>query len=593
LTLTRRPAVPFLNGKEPQGLGGFVMAIYHCSLQNISRADGRSAIAAAAYRSTTLIVDRRTGVVCDYTRKERALAAGIELPEGAPRWAADRAELWNRAEEKENRKNSILAYELNVAIPCEITGQADREKLIMEYARTIAAQGVAVDWAIHAPNKKGDQRNYHAHLLFTTRTFEAGDWSKNKLHWNKFDEAKDRVNEYRKNWEICANQALKELHQTQAFDISMERKRYHDEYGSWPRETEHAPPVVKIDRRTLEAQGIDREPQQHQGVTATQMERRGVKPERTRIRKTRIPEFVSETWRRLEQKIKFIEAKQAELVILPEAEIRKREADATEPKQGYDVKAYLAQIEQEQERKLKPPEKQEKASPLKRETREEAIDRIKKGLETKTPEEIAAIKAGIQSAEKKAVALAALSLLDDDIRKKRNANGYKIAEFQNSRPRQVAKSKGPLNLVYSWRDDNGREYTRYKDYAAAQQGIIDKWKKEFKRNLAERDNLASNAALLENAKEGQRKAALIRNAQAETAALMPVYRYAKTREQEQPELYAKIKTAAAEKLKTAPEFESYRRWTAAIGQIEEGRRARHKREIGERQRPSSGRSRSG
>ncbi|MBD4086865.1 MobA/MobL family protein, partial [Xanthomonas citri pv. citri] len=46
------------------------MAIYHLSAQIISRKAGRSATAAAAYRSGSEIVDERTGEVHDYSRKQ-------------------------------------------------------------------------------------------------------------------------------------------------------------------------------------------------------------------------------------------------------------------------------------------------------------------------------------------------------------------------------------------------------------------------------------------------------------------------------------------------------------------------------------------
>lgn len=515
------------------------MAIYHCSLQNISRAAGRSAIAAAAYRSTSRIVDRRTGVICDYTKKKQALAAGIELPADAPAWAADRAELWNRAEEKENRKNSILAREINVAIPCEITNQDDREKLIKDYCKTITAQGLACDWAIHAPDAKGDRRNHHAHIMFTTRAFEGGDWAKNKPHRTK-DEAREWVNRHRENWETCANQVLYELH-----------KR------------------PRIDRRSLEAQGIGRTPQQHQGVTAAQMERRGAKPDRTR--RKNLPEFISETYKLLEGKIEFVKAKLNELSTLPETLILNREYNAADPKKSYDPAVYLAQIDRERgreteqsrkiidawrtekrtpprapktetaeqadKRKLVPaalekpeaktkaakqkperkPEIKPRAPERKPETREEAVSRISAGLKTKTPEELAALKNGMQSrAEREALTLAAVPLVEKDLSEKRNANGLKVAA---------------------------------------------RWNEPDEKLLAERDRLAAAAAAVEKAKKKHKTAP---DASVREAALQPVKNYADTLNLD----YAareKLKAAAAEKLKKEPEFENYRRWAAAIG----------------------------
>ena len=50
------------------------MAIYHFSVQVIGRAAGRSAVAAAAYRSGGVIACEREGRVHDYSRKQ-----GIEV----------------------------------------------------------------------------------------------------------------------------------------------------------------------------------------------------------------------------------------------------------------------------------------------------------------------------------------------------------------------------------------------------------------------------------------------------------------------------------------------------------------------------------
>lgn len=45
------------------------MAIYHLSVQIIKRSEGRSAIAAAAYRSGTSLTSEWDGIIYDYTRK--------------------------------------------------------------------------------------------------------------------------------------------------------------------------------------------------------------------------------------------------------------------------------------------------------------------------------------------------------------------------------------------------------------------------------------------------------------------------------------------------------------------------------------------
>src|SRR5881275_2353335 len=95
--------------------------MFHLSVKPISRAAGRSATAAAAYRSGQLIVDERTGEVHDYTRKSDVVHSEILVPPGAPAWAEDRTALWNAAEAAERRKDARVARDYEVAIPKELT----------------------------------------------------------------------------------------------------------------------------------------------------------------------------------------------------------------------------------------------------------------------------------------------------------------------------------------------------------------------------------------------------------------------------------------------------------------------------------------
>jgi hypothetical protein len=73
--------------------GGITLAIYHCSIKIFSRGKGRSAIAAAAYRSAELIKSEYNGQTHDYTRKGGVVHKEIILPENAPKEYTDRATL--------------------------------------------------------------------------------------------------------------------------------------------------------------------------------------------------------------------------------------------------------------------------------------------------------------------------------------------------------------------------------------------------------------------------------------------------------------------------------------------------------------------
>ena len=143
------------------------------AVKSVKRSQGRSAVAAAAYRAGCRLECEREGRAHDYGRKRGVEAAFILAPEDAPEWVQDRERLWNAAEAAENRKNSIVAREWELALPYELDPERRRE-LVGDFARALVERfGVAADVAIHAPHPAGDQRNHHAHVLTTTRSLGA------------------------------------------------------------------------------------------------------------------------------------------------------------------------------------------------------------------------------------------------------------------------------------------------------------------------------------------------------------------------------------------------------------------------------------
>lgn len=221
------------------------MAIYHLSVKAISRSAGRSATAAAAYRAGVEITDTRTGEVHDYTRKRGIVSADLVLPAGAPEWAADRSALWNAAEHAERRKDSCVAREYEVALPSELTAEARRE-LAVAFAKELAdREGCAVDVCIHEPSKGGDNRNHHAHIMRTTRQVGAEG--------------------------LGAKLDTEKAGRNRAADLEAVRARWAELTNEHLRR--HGVEAT-VDHRSLKAQGIDREPTQHLGPTATAIERR-------------------------------------------------------------------------------------------------------------------------------------------------------------------------------------------------------------------------------------------------------------------------------------------------------------------------------
>lgn len=184
------------------------MASYHLSAQVLSRSDGRSAVAAAAYRAGVSLTCHETGEVHDYARKRGVLDAFILAPADAPTWATDRAQLWDRVHAKERRVNSQLAREIRVALPHELD-ETERRELLEAWAQDqLVSLGMAVDIAIHAPSRDGDERNVHAHLLCTMREFApdtSDGWAKNKARaWNETA----TLERWRSSWAEAQNRAL-------------------------------------------------------------------------------------------------------------------------------------------------------------------------------------------------------------------------------------------------------------------------------------------------------------------------------------------------------------------------------------------------
>jgi hypothetical protein len=235
------------------------MASYHLSVKTIKRSAGRSATAAAAYRVGERIECQREGRVHDYTRKQGIEETFILTPKDAPDWASDRSRLWNEAEASETRRNSVTAREWELALPSEISAEA-RSQITRDFAQELVSRyGVAVDVAIHAPHREGDQRNHHAHVLTSTRKLEAeGFTAKTRV----LDSAKTggvEIEQMRGLWAELQNRALERVGEVERVDHrSLEKQR-----------------ETALDRGDkLKAEELDRDPELKLGPAANSMERR-------------------------------------------------------------------------------------------------------------------------------------------------------------------------------------------------------------------------------------------------------------------------------------------------------------------------------
>ena len=148
---------------------------FHLSTKTFKRSEGRSAVAAAAYREGSRLKDERTGIVHDYTLKGRrnVLSSEILLPIGADPALSDSAKLWNHAEALERRKDSQVAREFEIALPADLPPR-ERRALAVRFGQSLVERyGIAVQVSVHLPGV-GDNRNHHAHVQTTTRDIITG-----------------------------------------------------------------------------------------------------------------------------------------------------------------------------------------------------------------------------------------------------------------------------------------------------------------------------------------------------------------------------------------------------------------------------------
>ena len=256
------------------------MSIYHCSIKNISRSSGRSAVACAAYRSGEELEDLETGITHDYRKKTGIAFAEIFLCKNAPERFQNREELWNEVEKIEKAADARLAREIEVAIPRELSLE-EMKNLVAGYAKVLTEEGMCVDAAIHL--KVG---NPHAHLMCTTRKIKAdGTWDQKEKKVYALDEFGNKIpvidQETREQKIGARGRRIWKRVTVAANDLNAKenvekwRKMWSEHCNAY------LEPEQQIDHRSYERQGKkDMIPTIHEGYAAREMEKRGQLAER-------------------------------------------------------------------------------------------------------------------------------------------------------------------------------------------------------------------------------------------------------------------------------------------------------------------------
>lgn len=223
------------------------MGIYHLSVSDIRRDDGRSVVAAAAYRAGVRLRDPLTGRWHNYRRRARS---GDILASGLVSWDGDRQTLWSAVEQDAKRHDAILATEWLVALAHELTA-AQQARCVEAFAHELARLGCAVDWNVHRASSAGDPRNTHAHILVTRKVaLPDGLLGPRVRQLERGGRAAKTLRHFRARWAAITNDALAE--------------------GGWS---------TRVSAKSLSALGRVDEPQIHLGAAAS-MERRGVRTDR-------------------------------------------------------------------------------------------------------------------------------------------------------------------------------------------------------------------------------------------------------------------------------------------------------------------------
>ena len=253
------------------------IAIYHCNISIVSRGKGKSAVAAAAYRSGEKLTNEWDGMTHDYTRKGGVVHTEIMLPPHAPPSFSDRSTLWNSVELYEKAGNAQLAREIDAALPIELSRE-EQIRLVREYCSSqFVSRGMCVDFAIHDT----DSGNPHCHIMLTMRPFdERGAWAAKSKKEYDLDENGERI------------RLPSGRYKTHKIDLTgwndkdntlLWRRAWAD-YTNDFLERNGSP--ERIDHRSNAERGIDEIPTVHMGVAACQMEKKGIATEKGELNRS-------------------------------------------------------------------------------------------------------------------------------------------------------------------------------------------------------------------------------------------------------------------------------------------------------------------
>ena len=245
------------------------MPVPHLEIRIVQRSKGSSAVAGAAYQAGEKLFSEYDQKMKNYLYKKKVVYTEVMLPTNAPPGYADRATLWNAAEDAEKQWNSQLARRFVVALPREVPLEMCPQ-MMQEYCREhFVSKGMCCDFAIHDPDPPG--HNPHCHIMLTMRAIdENGKWLPKSRKVYDLDENGERIRLPSGNWKS---------HKEDTVDWN---EQYHAEEWrhGWEvvqnKYLELAGSPERVDMRSYERQGLDKIPTVHMGAAVCALERKGI-----------------------------------------------------------------------------------------------------------------------------------------------------------------------------------------------------------------------------------------------------------------------------------------------------------------------------
>ena len=225
------------------------MAIYHFSAKVVSRANGSSAVASAAYRSGSELFDERLGRHHDFSNKADVIHSEVLLPKGAPQRLNDRATLWNEVEAGEKRKDAQLAREIEFSIPREMNRE-EGVRLARDFVqREFVDRGMVADLNVHWDRAEDGSPKPHAHVMLAMREVGADGFGKKERDWNRGE----LLQHWREAWGTHVNERLAEL----GIDARIDHRSYADQGIALEPQHKIGPAASRRPGQGLEAERIE------------------------------------------------------------------------------------------------------------------------------------------------------------------------------------------------------------------------------------------------------------------------------------------------------------------------------------------------